>query len=116
MRAVTNESGKWRSGREAVRTGRTLPSGRGGKTPHAFAEDECVAAQDTRDVVVPAGIAASFVVVQSQFALEILVEPFGAVALLDDAHKALAGGLAGQRREEVIGRLQLVARPLDQKP
>ncbi len=54
-RIVMNESTKWRSGREAERTGFTLPFGRGGGMPQPFGEHERVAAQDDRDVMVPAG-------------------------------------------------------------
>ena len=43
-RAVEKESAKWRSGRAFERTSSTGPSGRGGEMPHAFRDDERVAA------------------------------------------------------------------------
>src|SRR5207248_937089 len=47
--------------RSRGRVGSSLPSVRGGKTPHAFSDDEREAAEHDRDVVVPAGKAPSFV-------------------------------------------------------
>src|SRR5262249_11326694 len=44
IRIVMNESTKWRSGREADLFGLIRPSRRGGKVPHAFSNDERVAA------------------------------------------------------------------------
>src|SRR5438477_13004997 len=116
MRAVMKESGKWRSGREAVRTGRTKPSGRGGKTPHAFAQNECVAAQDTRHVMVPARVTASFIVVEAKLAFEVFVQSFGAITLFDDSYQSFSRGFARQRSEEELRRFGLVTRPLDEQP
>ncbi len=69
-RAEMKLSWKWRSGREELRVGVSRPSGRGGETPHPFSNDERVAAQGDRDVMVPAREAAAFVVVQPEFTLE----------------------------------------------
>jgi hypothetical protein len=49
--------------------------------PHSFGNDERVAAQDDRDVVVPAGKPPAFVVVEPQLVLEILIGAFDAPAL-----------------------------------
>jgi hypothetical protein len=52
-RAVMKESAKWRSGRNRERTVSTSPGGRGGKSADALGDNEGVAAEDDRDVVVP---------------------------------------------------------------
>jgi len=57
-RAVIKESGKCRSGRERLRVAASWPSIRGGKTPHAFSDDEREAAEHDGDVVMPAGYVA----------------------------------------------------------
>src|SRR5262245_47275055 len=53
-RIVANESSKWRSGRAVERVVFFLPSGRGGKMPRTFGNDERVAAEDDGDMVMPA--------------------------------------------------------------
>ncbi len=53
---VMKESAKWRSGREAERVVSHRPSGRGGETPHTFGDDERVAAESDRDVMMPAWV------------------------------------------------------------
>src|SRR5271170_7824185 len=106
-RAVMNESWKWRSGRERERVGLRSPSGRGGKAPHSFGNDERVAAECDGDVVVPAREAAPLEVIEAQLALEILVQSLGAVPGFDDAHEPLARDAARQRREEILRRLRL---------
>jgi len=80
-----NESAKWRSGLDLVRTSLTSPSGRGGKSEDPLGGDEGVAAQRYRDVVVPAREAASFEVVEAQLALEVFVGALGPIPLLDEA-------------------------------
>src|SRR5262245_60564877 len=86
-RAVMKESGKCRSGRERLRVGTSLPSIRGGKTPHAFSDDEREAAEHDGNVVVPAWEAPSLVVVQAELAFDVLVHALGAVALFDQPHQ-----------------------------
>ena len=49
-----SESAKWRSGRKAERTSGTRPSGRGGKSAHAFCNKKREARERHGDVVVPA--------------------------------------------------------------
>jgi hypothetical protein len=73
-RAVMKLSAKCRSGRERLRVVAQRPSGRGGKTPHAFSDDERVAAEGDGDVVVPAGEASSFEVVEPDLALQVFVD------------------------------------------
>ncbi len=59
-------SAKCLSGLELVRVVFHRPSGRGGETPHAFSDDERVAAEGNGDVVVPAGEAPAFEVVEPE--------------------------------------------------
>src|SRR5690349_20510933 len=100
---VMSESAKWRSGREGERTRGTLPSGRGGKSPRPLRHQKGVAAQDDRDVMVPAGEAAAFEVVEAELALELLVNPLCLVPLLDEPHDLLLGHATRQRRERELG-------------
>lgn len=57
--------------------------------PHTFGNDERVAAQDDRDVMVPAGKPPAFVVVEPQLVFEILIGAFDALALHHPAHQLL---------------------------
>ena len=93
-RTVMKLSGKWRSGREGVLRGGHSPSGRRGEKPITLGDYE--AGKHDRDVMVPARIAAPFVMVEAEFTLEILIGPFNAPALHDQADKLLvaAGILA----------------------
>src|SRR6185436_2457783 len=115
-RRVGKESGKWRSGRERERVGLMRPTGRGGKTPPAFGDDECVAAKHDRYVVVPAAESSTLVMVQTQLPLALLVYLLGSISLLHQSHQLLLGGVARHRRQEVSGRFGLVFGPLDQEP
>src|SRR5512143_1132709 len=98
-RIVMKESGKWRSGREVERSVRQRPSGRGGKTPNAFGDDEGVAAEGHGYVVVPGSEPAPFEVVETQLALEIFVDALGAPPLLDGPDDALAADVRRQGDE-----------------
>src|SRR6185436_6012821 len=91
-RMVAKLSAKWRSGRDRLRVVLQRPSGRGGEMPHTFGNDERVAAQDDRDVVVPPGKPAALVVVEPQLVLEILIGAFGAPALHHAAHQLFLRG------------------------
>ena len=64
-RMVTNESAKCRSGREAVRISNILASGRGGKSAGSLRDNESVAADDHRYVMVPALVRAPLEVVEA---------------------------------------------------
>ena len=110
------ESTKWRSGRDRDRVGVILPSSRGGKTPHAFSDDERVAAEDDGDVVMPTRERAALEVVQTELALELLVRALGAPAFLDDAHDLLLGHAPRQGREHELRGLRFALRPLDHEP
>src|SRR5580692_2970243 len=67
-------------------------------------------------MVVPAGEAAPFEVVEPQLPLELLVGLLGAVALLDEADDLLLRHPLGQRRQEEVRRLLLPVGPLDEQP
>src|SRR5262249_23197064 len=68
-RIVMKESAKCRSGRERVRVSATSPSGLGGEMPHTLRDDEGVAAECDRDVVMPARKRSSLEVVEAELAL-----------------------------------------------
>src|SRR5258706_11761162 len=80
-RIVANESSKWRSGRAVERVVFFLPSGRGGKMPRPFGDNERVAAQDDRDMMMPARKRTPFEVVETQLTLELFVGVLGSPAL-----------------------------------
>src|SRR5438445_367100 len=82
-RIVMKESSKWRSGRDSERTVAFLPSGRGGKTPHTFGDDERVAADRDGYMMMPAGEASAFEVVEPELALHVLVHSFRFPSLLN---------------------------------
>ena len=84
------ESGKWRSGREGLRTSWTGFSSRGGKSGGAFGNDESKTRKGNGHVMVPTAKASPFEVVETQLALEVLVCTLGSPALLDDSHGLLA--------------------------
>ena len=84
--------------------------------PRAFRDDERVAAENDRDVVVPTGESTAFVVVEAELAFEILVNPLGTPALHDQAYELLAGHLVRERAEEVVRGLRFSVAPLDQEP
>jgi hypothetical protein len=66
---VMKESEKWRSGRESERVVDHRPSGRGGKTPHTFGDDEHVAAESDGDVMMPAREPSALEVVETELPL-----------------------------------------------
>src|SRR6266568_9341656 len=92
------------------------PSGRGGRTPHAFSDDERVAAEGDGDVVVPAREASSFEVVEPELALQIFVNTLSAPSLHDEPDELSLGDALGQGREKVVGGLFLTIAPLDEEP
>src|SRR5271169_4263181 len=67
-------------------------------------------------MVMPAGEAAPFEVVEPQLPLELLVRLLGAVALLDEADDLLLRHPLGQRGQEEVRRLLLPVGPLDEQP
>ena len=65
-RAVAKESAKCLSGRACERVTATGAFGRGGKMPHTFGDDERIAAENDRDVVVPSREGTALEVIQPQ--------------------------------------------------
>src|SRR5438552_12374042 len=115
-RTVMNESAKWRSGRDALRTVFSRFSGRGGETPRLFGDDEGVAGERDRDMVLPAEEAATFEVVEAEFSLHVFVDPFGTPALLDDAYDALLAAPRWRQIDEIeLGRFGLAVLPLHEQ-
>src|ERR1035441_8068398 len=66
--------------------------------------------------MVPAGVGATFEVVQAELPLEFLVGPFRAPAFLDDAHDLLLRHASPKGREDELVWLRLAFRPFDHKP
>ncbi|WP_395854275.1 hypothetical protein [Cystobacter fuscus] len=92
------------------------PLGPRGKMPHAFGDDERVAAKSHGDVVVPTGKATALVVVEPEFSLQVLIDALGSPALHDEADELLLGRTARYGDEEVVGWLRLALAPLNEKP
>ena len=94
-RTVTKESTKCRSGRNADRIVLTIPGERGGKSADALGDHEGIAAHNYGYVVMPSGKGASFKVVQSELALEILIHPFGAPTFFENSDDLLLAHCGG---------------------
>src|SRR5262249_50201617 len=102
-RTVIRLSWKWRSGRDWLRDVGHRPSGRGGKSPRTFGDDERVAGKYDRDVMVPARATPALVVVEPDLTFEDLVNPLCAPALHDDRDELLARHFLGsERAKEVV--------------
>src|SRR5256885_6069933 len=86
---VMKLSAKCRSGRERERVVGQRPSGRGGKMPHAFSDDEREAAQGNRDVMVPASEASALEVIESQLILQVFVDALGSPSLHRNSNETL---------------------------
>src|SRR5262249_53907775 len=84
--------------------------------PRAFGDDERVAGEDDRDVMVPARKATTFVVVESELSLQVLISAFGTPALHDLADQLLAGHPLWQCAEEVVRWLRFAVAPFDEEP
>jgi hypothetical protein len=87
-----------------------------GKNAHTFTHDERVAAEDAGNVMMPAEEGASLVVVETQFAFEVLIDTLGSPPLLGNPHKLFAAQLPSHMGEGKVRRLRLTFRPLDKKP
>src|SRR5713226_9504041 len=66
--------------------------------------------------MVPPTEAAALKVVQTELSFEVLVDAFGAPALLDDADQLLSRSVRRQCQQEIAGGLRLAFRPLDEQP
>ena len=84
-RAVMKDSRKWRSGLALDRVVVFLRSASGGKAPNSFGDNEGEARQSDGHMVMPATKCAPLEMVKAKFALEILVDPLGAVTFLHQA-------------------------------
>src|SRR5512134_2364171 len=90
-RTVMKLSWKWRSGRERLRVVFQRPCGRGGETPRAFGNDERVAAENDRDMVVPAWKPSSLVVIDAELSFEVLIDPLRPPSLHHDSQELSLG-------------------------
>ena len=54
-----------------------------GESPRSFGDEEGEAAEGDGDVVMPAWEAAALIVIEAEFAFQVLVHAFGAPALLE---------------------------------
>ncbi len=84
--------------------------------PHAFTDDERVAAEGDGNVVVPAWEASSLKVVETEFALEVLVDALGPPPLHHGADELPLRRSLGESREKVVGGFGLAVAPLDEQP
>src|SRR5688500_9316960 len=84
--------------------------------PHAFPDDERVAAKDDRDMMVPAREASALKVVEAELALEVLIRSLRSPALHHDTDERLLRSRPRCRAEEVVGRFVLAVAPLDEEP
>src|SRR5262245_4666236 len=84
--------------------------------PRAFGDDERVAAENDRDVMMPARIPSALVVIQPEFTLEVFIGALRSPALHDSSDDLLLGHAPRKRTEEVVGGLVLPVAPLDQEP
>ena len=71
--------------------GLSRPSGRGGKTPHTFSNDERVAAQSDRHVMMPTRKPAPFKVVEAESPFEVFVYALRAPPLHHSTNQLLLG-------------------------
>jgi hypothetical protein len=83
MPKVTMESSTCRSGPKRERVVLTRPWGLAGISSCAFSDEECVACEDTTDMMLPAEARAALEVVEPTLTLEVLVGALGAPSLLD---------------------------------
>ena len=102
--------------RNLLRVVRFRASLRGGKRFDAFGGDEGVAAQGDRDVVMPAGIATPFVVVESKLTFEIFIDAFRPPALLYRSDQAFLGRGFGQRQQVEFAGRRFTVEPLHEQP
>ena len=84
--------------------------------PHTLRDHEGVAANGDGNVVMPAEETSSLEVVEPELALHLLVDPLGAVALLEQTHELLFAHLATERGEREFRRFNFAIRPLDDEP
>src|SRR5260221_841701 len=115
-RAVANESSKWRAGRERVRESAMGPCCRGGKSADPLGDDERVATEHDRHVMMPPFEAATFEVIESELALQLLVNALGLPTLFDRANDLLLGHAMSELREIELRRFCIVFEPFDDDP
>ena len=89
-RNVMMESSKCLSGRAFDRVASTRPSGLRGESARSLGHEKRVAGQHATEVMLKSDIRAALEVIQTQLALEVLVDAFGAPSLLETADELLS--------------------------
>ena len=84
--------------------------------PSSLGNDECVASQDDRYVMVPASEASTFEVIEAELTLEVLVGAFGSPSLFDVPDELFSRHVFRAGDEIEFGRLFLAVLPLHQEP
>ena len=79
-------------------------------------DEKGCAGQNDGDVVMPSGERASFEVVESELALEVLIHALGAPPFLEEQHNLFLAHALGERREVKLGRLGLGVGPVSDEP
>src|SRR3954466_14467062 len=82
----------------------------------SLANEEAIGRNAQGGVMMKAAPAASFIMIEPKFLLEILIIPLNPPAQLGPVNQIDQGGRRRQGREPVLGRLLVALRPLDQQP
>ena len=92
-----------------------MPVCRGGNR-RPFGDQEAVGGDAKRGVVMEASPAATLIVAEAEFLLEVLVVALDTPAQLGQMDQVAQPGGLGQGGEPVFGRLGLARRPFDEQP
>ncbi len=84
--------------------------------PHTLGDNERVAAEDDRNVVMPPRKRAALIMVQAELVLELLVSLLGPPALLEDTDNLLLAHPTWQRCQREFRRLRFSLRPFNEQP
>src|SRR3954462_6379812 len=82
----------------------------------SLANEEAIGRNAQGGVMMKAAPAPSFIMIEPQFLLEVLVIPLNPPAQFGHVNQIDQGGGRRQGREPVLGRLLVALRPLDQQP
>src|SRR5688500_13933604 len=84
--------------------------------PHTLGDNERVAAEDDRNVVMPPRKRAALIMVQAGLVLQLLVSLLGPPALLEDTDNLLLAHSTRQRCQREFRRLRFPLRPFNDQP
>src|SRR3984893_3575719 len=127
LRIVAIELGMCRSGRIGGASGSvTFGNGRSrelrgemwsrGGDGASFGDQKAVGGNTKGGMVVEAAPPAPFIIAKAQFLLALLIIALDPPSQLGQIDQTIEGGIFGQGRKPIFGRLGFVFRPLDQKP